>query len=161
MQHCYPGYHHRSGRSVDVHDRASISIGPFFWTANSRGKNSQSQRCAMFPSHFSFLNIKLYWQPTNDIPTDLGWLGKPVKNPIDWEVGMIPFYLCRSHWTQLEFSLNWDEKKSELTLRTLKTIMVLFLSTVLSNLTSLILMKIISPFSAYNTQFYLLLFTDV
>ncbi|KAF7689992.1 hypothetical protein HF521_011796 [Silurus meridionalis] len=29
--HCFPG-NHRSGRSVDVHDRASISMGPFIWS---------------------------------------------------------------------------------------------------------------------------------
>ncbi|XP_053087183.1 alpha-tectorin isoform X3 [Pangasianodon hypophthalmus] len=34
---CFPGYRHRSGRSVDIHDSASISMGPFIWTAKSRG----------------------------------------------------------------------------------------------------------------------------
>ncbi|KAM9434734.1 alpha-tectorin [Clarias gariepinus] len=34
---CFPGYHHRSGRSADAHDSASISVGPFIWTAKSRG----------------------------------------------------------------------------------------------------------------------------
>ncbi|KAK3508570.1 hypothetical protein QTP70_032905 [Hemibagrus guttatus] len=33
---CYPGYHHRSGRSLGTHDSASISMGPFIWTAKSR-----------------------------------------------------------------------------------------------------------------------------
>ncbi|XP_058260767.1 alpha-tectorin-like [Hemibagrus wyckioides] len=33
---CFPGYHHRSGRSLGPHDSASISMGPFIWTANSR-----------------------------------------------------------------------------------------------------------------------------
>ncbi|XP_049331705.1 alpha-tectorin-like [Astyanax mexicanus] len=29
---CFPGFHHRVGRSVDIHDMASISVGPFIWT---------------------------------------------------------------------------------------------------------------------------------
>ncbi|XP_046691095.1 alpha-tectorin-like isoform X4 [Silurus meridionalis] len=29
---CFSGHHHRSSRSVDVHDRALISIGPFIWS---------------------------------------------------------------------------------------------------------------------------------
>ncbi|XP_072530588.1 alpha-tectorin-like [Salminus brasiliensis] len=31
--HCFPGFHHRVGRSVDIHDMASISVGPFMWTS--------------------------------------------------------------------------------------------------------------------------------
>ncbi|XP_072530492.1 alpha-tectorin-like [Salminus brasiliensis] len=30
---CFPGYHRRIGRSMDIHDMASISVGPFVWTA--------------------------------------------------------------------------------------------------------------------------------
>ncbi|KAI4881806.1 hypothetical protein NFI96_003653 [Prochilodus magdalenae] len=35
--HCFPGHRHRVGRSVDMHDRTSISIGPFVWTTESTG----------------------------------------------------------------------------------------------------------------------------
>ncbi|XP_036420884.1 uncharacterized protein LOC118804505 [Colossoma macropomum] len=35
--HCFPGHHHRVRRSLDIHDTASISVGPFVWTAGSRG----------------------------------------------------------------------------------------------------------------------------
>ncbi|XP_062843794.1 alpha-tectorin-like [Trichomycterus rosablanca] len=29
--HCYPAHHHRAGRSLDIHDATSISMGPFVW----------------------------------------------------------------------------------------------------------------------------------
>ncbi|KAI4900838.1 hypothetical protein NFI96_029987, partial [Prochilodus magdalenae] len=32
---CSPGHQHRAGRSVDIHDRASISMGPFIRTAEN------------------------------------------------------------------------------------------------------------------------------
>ncbi|XP_036420886.1 pancreatic secretory granule membrane major glycoprotein GP2-like [Colossoma macropomum] len=35
---CSPGQQHRAGRSVDIHDKASISVGPFIWTAGSTGE---------------------------------------------------------------------------------------------------------------------------
>ncbi|XP_017538296.1 alpha-tectorin-like [Pygocentrus nattereri] len=34
---CFPGVRHRAGRSADIHDRASISVGPFIWNAGSAG----------------------------------------------------------------------------------------------------------------------------
>ncbi|XP_060721209.1 alpha-tectorin [Tachysurus vachellii] len=37
---CFPGYHHRSGRSLGTHDSASISMGPFIRAPQKRGKNS-------------------------------------------------------------------------------------------------------------------------
>ncbi|XP_047672157.1 alpha-tectorin-like isoform X20 [Tachysurus fulvidraco] len=33
---CFPGYHHRSGRSLGTHDSASISVGPFIRTPQKR-----------------------------------------------------------------------------------------------------------------------------
>ncbi|XP_047672189.1 alpha-tectorin-like isoform X2 [Tachysurus fulvidraco] len=33
---CFPGYHHRSGRSLGTHDTASISVGPFIRTPQKR-----------------------------------------------------------------------------------------------------------------------------
>ncbi|XP_060720764.1 alpha-tectorin-like [Tachysurus vachellii] len=33
---CFPGYHHRSGRSLGTHDSASISMGPFIRTTQKR-----------------------------------------------------------------------------------------------------------------------------
>ncbi|XP_036420918.1 uncharacterized protein LOC118804533 [Colossoma macropomum] len=35
---CSPGQQHRAGRSVDIHDKASISVGPFIWTAGRTGE---------------------------------------------------------------------------------------------------------------------------
>ncbi|XP_036420917.1 uncharacterized protein LOC118804532 [Colossoma macropomum] len=36
---CSPKQQHRAARSVDTHDRASISVGPFIWTAGSTAKH--------------------------------------------------------------------------------------------------------------------------
>ncbi|KAI4899389.1 hypothetical protein NFI96_002372 [Prochilodus magdalenae] len=35
--HCVPGQLRRVGRSVDIHDIASLSVGPFIWTSGSTG----------------------------------------------------------------------------------------------------------------------------
>ncbi|KAI4890925.1 hypothetical protein NFI96_021550 [Prochilodus magdalenae] len=47
---CSPGHQHRAGRSVDTHDRASISVGPFIRTAGHTAKSNTFDPCNKYTS---------------------------------------------------------------------------------------------------------------
>ncbi|KAL7883349.1 hypothetical protein SRHO_G00010070 [Serrasalmus rhombeus] len=57
--HCFPGAPHRAGRSTDIHDRASISVGPFIWNAGSAALHNRVARSVDIHDNTS-ISVRLF-----------------------------------------------------------------------------------------------------